>query len=67
MGRLFDAVCQSCQHQFTANEGGGFQFELLRCGPCGTSKGVPYRTIWNSYLAYLKGRKTRMPEPNGVE
>ena len=67
MGQVMEAVCKACQHRFRTVEGGGFHFELLRCRVCGESKAVPFKAVWDSYLAYLKGRKPLMPEPNGAD
>src|SRR5262245_16816323 len=67
MGRVFQAVCGSCGHTFRASEGGGFNFEALRCDKCGTPTAVEYEAIWDTYLAMLKGNKSILPEPNGAD
>src|SRR5262245_66179614 len=67
MGRAFQAVCGSCGHTFRASEGGGFNFEALRCDQCGTDTAVEYEAIWDTYLAMLKGNKSTLPEPNGAD
>jgi hypothetical protein len=60
-------VCRSCAHTFPASEGGGFDFESLRCDRCGAGTAVEYQAIWDTYLAMLKGIKPLMPEPNGAD
>lgn len=67
MGQAFQAVCGSCGHTFSASEGGGFNFEALRCDQCGTDTEIEYEAIWDTYLARLKGLKPLMTEPNGAD
>ena len=40
MGSLYQARCLSCSKDFELSEGGGFQFELLRCDQCGETQSV---------------------------
>lgn len=67
MGRAFRATCESCLHSFPVSEGGGINFELLRCNTCGREEEVMYKDIWDTYLALLNGMQTIMPEMNGAD
>ena len=67
MGRMFEATCNACQHSFNACDGGTVSAESLRCTQCSESRDVEYQDIPDTYLAYLKGLQTSMPEMNGAD
>jgi hypothetical protein len=67
MGRMFEAKCTSCQHSFNACDGGTASAESLRCTQCSESQNVEYAEIPDTFLGFLKGLQTSMPELNGAD
>jgi predicted Zn-ribbon and HTH transcriptional regulator len=62
MGCQFDAKCLDCGKTFTVDEGGGFQFHLVRCDKCGRSKTIGFEQLGDLHLQYLKG----LPVPYSI-
>lgn len=55
MGCVVNIKCLSCNHEFEANQGGGFYFHLLRCNKCGKSKNLGFDEIYETHCRHLKG------------
>ena len=50
MGTSYRAKCRACGSQFTADEGGGRRWELLRCEVCGSERAISYKEIGEPVL-----------------
>jgi len=57
MGRVYQATCHDCGHQFRLEEGGGRHFEQLRCHLCGAVKTTGYSEIGEPFSRYSQGLK----------
>jgi hypothetical protein len=55
VGQYYEATCRTCGNRFTASEGGGFFFHLLRCDTCGANRAISFEEIGEPHLRYLKG------------
>ena len=55
MGCKFDAICDSCGSEFSANFGGGFFFHLLHCEDCGVEMAIRFEELGDLHFRYLKG------------
>ncbi len=55
MGHQVPARCLDCGCTFTADQGGGFFFHLLRCDRCGQIKSIAFRDLGKLHVRYVKG------------
>ena len=60
MGMEYMAKCDGCGTEFCVRDGGGFNFNLVRCNKCGDTKSVPI-TRTDPAIPPKRGNARRAP------
>jgi len=55
MGMQIVAKCHDCGEKFTADDGGGFIFHLVRCDKCGKTRSISHDELGELHVRYVKG------------
>ena len=56
MGSAAGYRCRTGWTSFTARDGGGFYFDPLHCGACGTSRCISHEALGDIHLRLENGR-----------